>query len=212
MITKVSGHRTVSAHRTLKCPLTGHFLDHENRPNKTKGRVTTTTPELAAARRARDAGMANAESRIGADQDRAVIDQAVEHFASLGRPFSANDVRRVLPQVASPLIGARFLAAARRGLIERVGSTLAQHEESHAHSIGLWIRATGSTLPATRKQSASLTPDEEATVRAAHWALEARGRGKGGFHSTSDAARVVRDLLTILGRLTGIDAGGETLL
>jgi len=58
---------------------------------------------------------------------------------------------------------------------------------------------------------ASVTPGQAAAIRSAHHALEARGRGKGGPHSTTDACRIIRDLLDVLAGLTGITSASETL-
>ena len=60
--------------------------------------------------------------------------------------------------------------------------------------------------------SVPVTPEQERIIRAAHWALQARGRGKYGVHTTTDACRVIRQLLDVLTELTGIDSATETLL
>jgi hypothetical protein len=96
---------------------------------------------LALTRAERDRGMALAESARGADWDRRVIDQAIRHLARTGREFSSNDVRGLLPAVRPALIGARFLAASKRGEIKRVGDVLADHKAGHARRVGLWRRA-----------------------------------------------------------------------
>jgi hypothetical protein len=94
--------------------------------------------EAQAARDARDRGMIAAESRPGADWDRAVIDRLIGHHAASGEPFSVNHIRPLLPAVAGPLIGARFRAAASRGEIELIGTVLASHEAGHCRRVGLW--------------------------------------------------------------------------
>lgn len=103
--------------------------------------ITTTVDgqlDLFAALQARDEGMAAAESASRADHDRAIIDQAIRTIGTTHDTFSSNDIRNYLPDVAPPLIGARFLAAARRGDIERVGDTLASHKAGHARRISTW--------------------------------------------------------------------------
>lgn len=88
--------------------------------------------------RARDEGMERAESASHAPVDRAIIDQAIDWFATTGDEFSANDIREVLPDVSGALIGSRFLAASKRGQIVRVGDTLATHKAGHARRISTW--------------------------------------------------------------------------
>ncbi|WP_160050728.1 hypothetical protein [Nocardiopsis sp. FR4] len=70
--------------------------------------------------------------------DNAVIDQAIRFFAASGRRFSANDVRPLLPLVRRAAIGARFMAASRRGVIRRVDSTPSTDPGTHAHRITVW--------------------------------------------------------------------------
>ena len=176
--------------------------------------ATISVPNLPAALRARDEGIALAEAGQSAEQDRLVIDRVIRHLADLGEPFSVNDARELLPPVAGSMIGARFNAASGRGDIVRVGDTLAEHEAGHARRVGMWVKATGSKPIANRKQVANhdasqpLTEAEELTVRAAHWALA----GKGGIRNTGDARKVIRDLLDVLGRVTGVNGGDGTLM
>ena len=184
--------------------------------------ATISVPDLPAALRARDHGMALAEDGQSAEQDRYVIDNAIRHFAGLGDEFSSNDVRRVLPVVSGSLIGSRFLAAHKRGEIERVGDELADHEAGHARRISVWRKATGSKPIANgkqvAKQSASgnavtpavtnpVTPDQEATIRRAHWALA----DKGGVRNTGDARQIIRSLLDVLGAVTGTNSTPDEL-
>ncbi|GAA1466294.1 hypothetical protein GCM10009603_50300 [Nocardiopsis exhalans] len=91
-------------------------------------------------RRLRDAALARADED---PWDSAVIDQAIRFFASSGEAFSANDVRPLLPVVRRPAIGARFMAASRRGEIRRVDWTPSTDPGTHAHPIGVWV-GTGS--------------------------------------------------------------------
>jgi hypothetical protein len=57
----------------------------------------------------------------------------------------------------------------------------------------------------------SITAEQERVIRGAHRALELRGRGKSGVHTTTDACRVIRELLNVLAELTGINSSEETL-
>jgi hypothetical protein len=98
-------------------------------------------PRLALARAARDRGMAAAEAGRGADWDRKVIDRAIAHLAATRQEFSANEVRELLPVVSGALIGSRFMAAYRRGDIERIGDVFATHAEGHGRRISLWRKA-----------------------------------------------------------------------
>lgn len=63
----------------------------------------------------------------------------------------------------------------------------------------------------TPRRRIRLTPEQERIIRDAHWAMEARGRGKSGIHTTTDACRVIRSLLDVLAELTGIDSAGDVL-
>lgn len=101
----------------------------------------TITPAeaIAAARAARDAGIAMAEDADVTGWDKAVIDQAIEAFAATMRPFSANDIRPLLGDVRASLMGARFLGAANAGRIRRVGRVTSRKENTHLKDIARWI-------------------------------------------------------------------------
>lgn len=94
-------------------------------------------PEDADPVRRRDRALADVEGDADA-QDRAVIDQAIRAVAARGRPFSANDVRHLLPVVRTSLIGARFLAAAKAGVITRIGYVVSTDPGTHARPIAQW--------------------------------------------------------------------------
>lgn len=126
--------------------------------------MTAADPWASEAERARDRGIASALDRPAAGQDRQVIDQAIRHLAGTGRDFSAADLRELLPAVAGSLIGARILAAARGGRIERVGSTTTRHAKGHARRISIW-RGTGALSltmprPAARPSSDPPSPSD----------------------------------------------------
>lgn len=90
----------------------------------------------------RDLGLAVVEA--GSDEwDRRVIDHLISDAADLGVPFSANLIRPFLPALRSNnLIGQRFLTAARRGLIRRVGYVQSDDPGTHAHPIAQWVKAS----------------------------------------------------------------------
>jgi hypothetical protein len=90
---------------------------------------------VAEGRRLRDGALACVSA---GEWDSAVIDQAIRFFAASGRRFSANEVRPLLPEVRRAAIGVRFMAASRRGVIRRVGSTPSTDPGTHAHRIAVW--------------------------------------------------------------------------
>jgi hypothetical protein len=69
------------------------------------------------------------------------VDAAIRSAAALGQPFSANDLRHVLSDVPGPLVGARFNAAAKAGLIRRVGYVTSTKANTHGHPVAEWIGA-----------------------------------------------------------------------
>lgn len=87
----------------------------------------------------RDEGIARVTE--ASDQwERDVIDQAISAMVERGRPFSANDVRPLLPPGVRPaLVGARFRTAALHRKIRRVGYVPSTDPGTHAHPIALWI-------------------------------------------------------------------------
>lgn len=106
--------------------------------------TTTQRPKTIAelvdeARRERDAAIAMAEDADRDGWDRKVIDQAIDAFADSRRPFSANDLRDLLPDVRSALIGSRFLAAAKQGRIRKVGLVTSTKRNTHAKPVAQWI-------------------------------------------------------------------------
>lgn len=87
-------------------------------------------------------GIGRANHNAPADvKDR--VDAAIRRMAATREPFSANDLRVELEGVAGPVVGGRFNAAARAGLIrdtrERVPSNLAS---THGHEVRVWIGVT----------------------------------------------------------------------
>lgn len=99
------------------------------------------TEQLELGQHLRDEGMAAVEEASD-DMSRATIDQALREVALRGRPFSANDVRPLLPPGTRPaLVGARFMAASRRKEIRKVGWVASTDPGTHAHPIAQWVAA-----------------------------------------------------------------------
>ena len=86
----------------------------------------------------RDAGMARATAAH--PDDAARVDAAIRQLAARGGEFSSNDARR-LHSVKGPVVGARFNAAAKAGLIRRIGYVRSTEPGTHAHPVALWSAA-----------------------------------------------------------------------
>lgn len=71
---------------------------------------------------------------------RAQVDQAINQLAATGEPFTADSVRALgVPEPSSPQQwGARFQAAARAGVIRRIGYQPSQRASVHAHPVATW--------------------------------------------------------------------------
>lgn len=102
----------------------------------------TPAAAIAAARAARDEGMALAEDADTTGWEKNLIDQAIAAFAGTGEPFSANDLRPLLPDVRPALMGARFYAASVRGEIRRVGFATSTKKNTHSKDVAMWIRTS----------------------------------------------------------------------
>jgi len=89
----------------------------------------------------KERGMAIVETAEAIHSD--WIEQAdfwIETLAAVGRPFSAEDVRRRVGPPAHPnALGARMNAAAKRGLIVKAGTVKASRPERHANEMRLWV-------------------------------------------------------------------------
>jgi hypothetical protein len=108
--------------------------------------VTITVDEelhskIAACIAERDEGMRLAEESDRSGWNKNLIDQAIDFLASTGQPFSANDLRVLLPDdVPGPLFGSRFQHASRnRRVIRSVGDTTSTKKNTHAKPVGLWV-------------------------------------------------------------------------
>lgn len=93
------------------------------------------------ARAAREAGIKQAEDADVDGWDKKTIAQAIRAFSGTGLPFSANDLRPLLPEVRSPLIGGCFLGALHQGVIRKVGAETSLKKNTHCKKIALWIDA-----------------------------------------------------------------------
>lgn len=98
-----------------------------------------TGTQLELGQQLRDEGMARV-TNASDEWDRKVVDQAIRYVASQGQPFSANDVRPLLPEGLRPaLLGARFRTAALHNIIRRIGYVPSTDPATHAHPIALWV-------------------------------------------------------------------------
>lgn len=90
------------------------------------------------------AAMAERERGIGVveqasdDQDRAVVDQAIREVGRMRGTVSANDIRPLLPNVRSSLVGARFLGLAKQGKLRKIGYIAATHAAGHGRMVAEW--------------------------------------------------------------------------
>lgn len=89
---------------------------------------------------AKSAALASVNAAADTD-DKARIDAAILQVARRGQPFSANDVRPLVPNAPGPLMGARFNAAAKRGVIKRIGYVASTKANTHAHPVAEWSAA-----------------------------------------------------------------------
>lgn len=77
------------------------------------------------------------------DWDRNLIEQAVEAFGANGRPFSCNDFRDLLPDMAHAHIGLAFRSMASRKppAIVEVGQVRSTASSTHGKRIGVYVLA-----------------------------------------------------------------------
>ena len=67
-------------------------------------------------------------------------DATIEWFAMKRIPFTAEDVRAYVGAPSHPnAMGARFHAAAKRGIIVKAGRVKAQRAERHANEMSSWV-------------------------------------------------------------------------
>lgn len=88
----------------------------------------------------RDQGAARADA-AQPEEWKAAVDLEIARLARSGREFTADDVSSVVgdsPTGSQGAMGARFLAAAKRGVIVRVGYVKSSRPSVHAHPIAQW--------------------------------------------------------------------------
>lgn len=87
----------------------------------------------------RDAGAEQVDENTS-ETWRAACDRAIATLARKRRPFTAEAVRDLVgdPPHHPNAMGSRFLAAARAGLITRVGYAPSARPTLHAHPIAVW--------------------------------------------------------------------------
>src|SRR5690349_4885072 len=80
-----------------------------------------------------------AANDAASDDTKASIDAAIRRWAAKGVEFSANTIREEFAGITGAVVGGRFNAAARAGLIvdtgKRVASTLGS---THGHEVRVW--------------------------------------------------------------------------
>ena len=74
--------------------------------------------------------------------DNAVLERLIEHWASLGIPFSANHLRDDLPAVRKCLISRRLIDAQRRGRIVKQGYTPSTLASTKGAVVAVYIGIT----------------------------------------------------------------------
>jgi hypothetical protein len=96
---------------------------------------------LKAAAALRDRGIAQVTA-AAPTSDRDAIDQAIRNVARRLHQFSANDVRPLLPAGVNPnLIGARFMALAKRKEIRKVDQVPSTDPGTHGKAVAVWESA-----------------------------------------------------------------------
>jgi hypothetical protein len=96
--------------------------------------------DLAVAEALRDAGAARADA-AQPEEWKAAVDAEILRRARSGDTFTADDVSAVVgdsPTGSQGAMGARFMAASRRRVIERVGFVKSGRASVHAHPVTQW--------------------------------------------------------------------------
>src|SRR5689334_14933613 len=70
--------------------------------------------------------------------DRTRVEAVIRSLAATGRPFSANDARK-LHGVKGGVVGATFTALRKEGVIKSAGDTDSTGASAHGHRIYQWI-------------------------------------------------------------------------
>lgn len=77
--------------------------------------------------------------------DRQVIDQAIWAFVEQGKPFSANDLRPLLPEVRKCLISRRLIQAQKNGWVRYVGVTPSTLASTKAARVNVYAPIRGAS-------------------------------------------------------------------
>lgn len=86
----------------------------------------------------RDAGMAVADANAGDDWKEAA-DAVIRALAASGAEFSAEDVRLWVGEPPTPnAMGARFMAARKKGILELLGYRQASRASAHARALAVY--------------------------------------------------------------------------
>lgn len=81
------------------------------------------------------------EATLAAHPDeRTKVEAAIRKLAATGRPFSANDARK-LHGLKGGVVGATFTSLRKRGVIRAVGDETSTDAGTHGHRLYLWIGA-----------------------------------------------------------------------
>ncbi|MFB6977741.1 hypothetical protein [Streptomyces scopuliridis] len=85
--------------------------------------------------------------------DRFLVEQAVFAFGQTQDAFSANDLRRVLPELSHGFLGAAIGALHRGGVIEHTGQMVPSTSgPTHGHRISVWtLTPSGHAIAAQRR-------------------------------------------------------------
>jgi hypothetical protein len=86
---------------------------------------------------------ATAEHGPADEWDRQVIDRVIRELCRQGRPFSANTMRPLLPEVRKCLISRRLIAAQHAGLIRYVGVTASTLKSTKAARVNVYAPIRG---------------------------------------------------------------------
>lgn len=111
----------------------------ETEPSVTATATHGTHDTLAAlADLLRNEGIARANGGMD-DWWRSCCDAAIRHLASIGYPFTSDDVADLIPAPEkSSWIGARFHAANAAGVIRVAGFTLSRRPSRHSGVVRIW--------------------------------------------------------------------------
>lgn len=111
----------------------------ENRDPSSLPAAQLSLEDLPAARERRDRGHAVATHASDVAWTEAA-NKAIRDLAASGEPFTAEDLRSIVgpPFGSHNAMGARFMAAAKAGIIRRVGSRQATRPEAAGRWLAVW--------------------------------------------------------------------------